>query len=93
MLVKRGCPYCRMASSVINLINLRLPVEKRIRIIDNFHWEEFRVDLIPAVKILSRRGFDSYPFIYIDGVVVDNVPTPKILKTYLNTLLQGDFIF
>jgi hypothetical protein len=92
LLSKRGCPFCNDSVRVINRMNLKLPIDKQIRILDCADWEEFGVMNIPLIKTFSRMGFDSYPFLYIDGIVFEPSPTPEQLNILLSKMLGEDFI-
>lgn len=92
LLVRRGCEFCNMSIRVVNKINLKLPMEKQIRIIDCYEWDEFGVALEPIMEILSKSGFDSYPFFYMNGKVIKRAPTQKVLKVFLTKLLEDEFI-
>ncbi|MHA1329739.1 MAG: hypothetical protein ACTSR2_01555 [Candidatus Hodarchaeales archaeon] len=93
LLVRRGCPVCRSFIKVISKINLRLPIEKRIRIIDCYEWEEFGVKNIPLMDKLEQEGLsEGFPFFYIDGIIVEPFPTTEQIKIFLETYLKDEFI-
>lgn len=90
-LVKRGCPFCLKAIKAINYINKLLPDESRIRIVDNFEWEEFGLLSHPVINKFDPKTFDGYPYIYIDGIEVDAGET-ELLTIILAKLLQEELI-
>lgn len=93
LLTRRGCPFCNQAIKVINRINPKLPIDKRIRIVDCANWEDFGVRDIPLMDIFDKLGLnDGYPFLYIDGIVIEPAPTQEILKTLLLSMLKEDLI-
>jgi len=94
LLTRRRCPVCRDFLRVILKINQRLPVEKRIKIIDCYEWEEFGVRGIPLMDKLEKEGLsEGFPFLYISGIIVEPAPTTEILETVLTNLLKEDFIY
>jgi len=92
LLVRRGCPICRMFIKEINMINLVLPPDKKIEIIDCYRWEEFGIK-IPLMEKLEKDGLsEGFPFFYIDGVVVDVPPTREQLRIILKNFLKDELI-
>ncbi len=92
LIVKKGCYHCRNALSVINKVNAKVPIEKRIRIFDAFEWEEFRLDNLPIMKKFEKEDFVSYPFLYLDGIVIDPFPTPEQLTIFMKNYLNSEMI-
>lgn len=91
IIVKRGCIHCRRALSVINRLNLKLPFDKRIKIRDNYEWEEFRMKSLPITQKFSDSDFEGYPLIFLDGVIYS--PSGRdILRAILEGHLKEDFI-
>lgn len=90
-MVRRGCPFCLKAIKAINQVNKFLPDENRIRIFDNFEWEEFGFKAHPVMGKLDPKTFDGYPYIYIDGIEVDAGET-ELLAIILAKLLQEELI-
>lgn len=90
IIVKSGCPFCREALKAIFWINLRLPLDKRIIVIDNYRWEEFGLREFPITELFDEKEFNAYPFIYIDGFIID--PAQKILlRATLEGYLKNEF--
>lgn len=89
---KRGCPYCTMAMKAIKNINPKLPVGKQIIVIDNYEWEEFGVDKFPVLKKFQNIGFDGYPFIYLDGIVIQPTDIISSYERAIYTALEGDLV-
>ncbi len=93
LMTRRSCPYCRQMIRVINKINLKLPVDKRIQIIDCWEHEEFGLNNLPIINKLESSGLkEGYPFLFIDGCVIDNATTQEQMEILLNTFLNDDFI-
>lgn len=89
LLTKRGCPYCNEAIKVINKINLKLQVGRKIQIVDLYSWEEFGLDNNPLRELFNRSNFDGYPFLYIEGILIEPAPTRENLKILVSSFL-GD---
>jgi len=93
LLVRKGCPFCRQFIKIVSKLNLRLPIDKRIRIIDCYEWEEFGLRNMPLMDKLEKDGLsEGFPFCYVDGIIVEPAPTQEQLKIVFETLLKEDFI-
>lgn len=92
LLIQQGCPACLEYLRVLPKINLRLPIEKKIKIIDCFEWEQFGIKPHP---IMNKFGndFQDYPLLYLDGVLITGASWVDQLKIFLEKYLEEDFIF
>ncbi len=89
--VRRGCATCREWIGIVNRINMRLPYERRIEVIDNYLWEELRISLFPILDRFDESLFNSYPLVFIDGrIVTDGIK--EIIKPYLKGFFKGEFV-
>jgi len=80
IIVRRGCPFCLMAIKAVLFVNRYLPYEKRIQIFDNFQWEELKFLSHPFIEErVDQETFDGYPYIYIDGGVIEPAPTECLI--------------
>lgn len=92
LLTKRGCHHCLEMKKVINKINVRLEIDKRIVIIDCFNWEEFGLRDIPLMDVLEKIGFNGYPYLYLNGAIIEPAPTPEILRIVLESFLKEELL-
>ena len=91
IITRRGCEICREWLRVIERVNLKMPLSKRVHVIDGFEWEEMRLKDNALIKKFEKEGLShGYPFCYLDGMVVE--PANSILlKTFLESYLNKDF--
>lgn len=91
---KSGCVHCREALRILLWVNERLHIGKRFLIYDNFEWEEFGFQRHKiAVKVTTEDGFDGYPFIYCDGIVIEPCQSILLKATLKGLIPKEDFIF
>jgi len=93
LLVEASCPGCKEYLKVVPKINLRLPIEKKIKIIDCFEWEQFGFKSHPIMDSFDRDDFQDYPLLYLDEILVTGVLWAEQLKIFLEKYLEGDFLF
>jgi len=91
VMVRRGCPFCLKAIKAINQINPKLQDLKQIDVKDNFEFEEFGFKAHPVMDNLDPKTFDGYPYIYIDGVVVEPAETEPLIIV-IGKLVEKDLL-
>lgn len=95
LIIRRGCPFCRQMVKVVNKLNLRLPFEKRIKIVDAWELEELNVDYIQIIKKFEKEGLskEGFPFFYADGIVIEPAPTSEQMKICLENFFEKDLVY
>jgi hypothetical protein len=88
--ILQGCRHCRQLCEFIERINTKLPIQKRIRIIDCTRFQEFGIADNPLISLFSK-SFDGYPTVFISGLRISGSNTRLEIETYLTTLLQAEF--
>lgn len=94
IMVRRNCPNCREWLRAVNKINLKLPLNKQIKVIDCWEQEELGINDTGLMKKFDREGFgeEGYPFVYLDGMIVE--PASSIqLEKFLESFLKKEFLF
>jgi hypothetical protein len=91
-LVKLHCPYCLRALRAVNLVNRHLPDDKKIRIIDNYEWEQFGYKSYAIMDKLDPKTFEGYPFTLIDGINIEPGETEH-MAIAIAKLVEEDLIF
>ena len=90
LLKKTGCPKCLNYLGVIQKINFRLPVDKRIIIIDTTAYEEYGVAFNPLILHLKWEGT---PTLFLDGNKVVGMTSPSYVKGYLEAYLEDELLW
>jgi len=92
LLIRASCNGCKEYLRVIPKINLRLPINKQIKIIDCFEWEQFGLKFHPIMDNFDRDDFQDYPLLFLNGILVTGVFMGWTIKIFLETYLKKDFI-
>jgi glutaredoxin len=87
---KSGCPHCAILMKFVERINSKLPIEKRIRLVDCTLAEEFGMSN-PLIDLFQEH-FTGFPTIFLDGIKIDGSNTQIEAETFLTTYLQQEFI-
>lgn len=85
--IKSRCPHCKLVLNPVNKINMNLPINKRINMIDSIYWENFGINVSP---IMSKLKFDGYPTLFLSGTKVNHPLTSKQLKNFLDGYFEKD---
>jgi len=90
LFVKRGCKACLEFKRIIPRINMLLPIELRIRILENWEYEVFGVKTHLIQERLSSDDFTDYPLLYMDGIIYTGGQAADEINTFLKTYLKDD---
>lgn len=91
-IVKMSCPACLELKKVLPAINMRLPLEKKIRIIDNTSLEVFGIKNDFIQDKLDDENFQAYPIVYIDGAMIIGAVESYLLKIHIEQIVSEDLI-
>ena len=91
VITMRGCTHCPFAKKAANFVNLRLPDDKQIVVKDNFEWEEFGLKGLSIMDSIPK-DFEGYPYIYIDGIVIEPVDDVNLMIISIAKALEEDLI-
>lgn len=91
VITRMGCPACKIVKEVINRLNYRLPISKRVRIIDNTSTELFSIKEDFVQEKLHDEDFEAYPITYIDGNMILGAEEYEFMFYRLSKLLEDDF--
>ncbi len=93
LLIQRGCNGCLEYLKILPQINLRLPLDKKIKVIDCFEWEDFKIKTHPIMDKFKKQDFKDYPMLYLDKILITGVAWAEQLKHFLEKYLKEDFLF
>ena len=86
-----GCLHCRTWKDFIQRINGKLPIEKRIKIIDCTEFQKYNIISDPLI-VLYNKHFDGFPCIFIGNLKISGSNSRIESETYLTALLEDEFI-
>ena len=92
LIYRSGCRLCLEYLRFIDFLNLRLPINKRIKLIDAFELENFGFLPHPVMKKLEQEKFEAYPYLFFEGVEVIGGANAEQLKIFLESACKGEFI-
>jgi len=93
LLFTRGCNGCLQYLKILPKINMRLPIDKQIKMVNCSEFEEFGLKTHPIMDRFNSEDFQSYPLLYLDCILIKGVAWSEQLKIFLETYLKEDFIF
>ena len=91
LFIKQKCEHCRKVIGFIERINSKLPIDKRVRVIDCTMYQDYGILNDPLIQLFSK-SFDGYPTAFISGIKVSGANSRVEIETYINDLLEDDFI-
>lgn len=91
MFIRKNCNACLEYERVLPMVNAFLPINNQIVSLDNSDFEDYGIVTHPIQDALSGH-FDSYPLIYLDGVILTGGTTKEVLQTFLKTYLKDELL-
>jgi thiol-disulfide isomerase/thioredoxin len=85
------CPHCRFYKEFIERVNLKLPFDKRIRIVDCTRYYEFGIIDNPLIIKYNKYVKGSFPVLFYRGFRLDGGNSREELEAFINTLVYNDF--
>lgn len=86
---KDGCRHCRLLY-FIQRMNGKLPVHKRIKMIECSLYDLYKIPTDP-LQVLFSGLFSGYPTTFIDGEKIDGANSTIESEEYYKSLLEEDF--
>lgn len=85
------CPHCRTLCEFIERINMKLPFNKRIDVIDCTQFQNFGIINDQRILLYSKH-FDGYPCIFLGNQRIPGTNTREEIEAFLNAYLKDEFI-
>lgn len=92
LLVRSGCEHCLIALKAVNFINPKLHDLKQIDVRDNREFEECGFKSHPVMDNLDPKTFDGYPYIYIDGRVIEPTDVKDLMIIAIARAVKQDLL-
>lgn len=89
--VTRGCPHCRILMEFIERINYKLPIDKRIQIVDCTLYQSYGIATNNLILLYSKH-FDGFPTLFLGNTKISGSHTRIEYETFLHDYLEDEFI-
>lgn len=86
-----NCSRCRILCEFIERINMKLPINERIKMVNCTYYQKYNIVTDPLI-ILFNRFFTGFPTIFLKGKKLDGSNTRIESEMFLKTLLQELYI-
>jgi len=90
LFIRNGCPNCRTYCEFIGMINLRLPLEENIKIINVSRYATLGILDQNLIKIFDKY-IDGYPNLFYLGFKLSGSADRIILERFIKTLVYKKF--
>jgi len=89
--VMMGCSHCRTLLEFIERINFKLPIQKRIKVIDCTLYQNYGL-VTDNLILLYSKYFDGYPTLFMGNTKISGAHTRIEYETFLHDLLEDEFV-
>ena len=86
-----SCPHCRGILEFISKINLKLPIEKRIKLVECGIYQRNGIVTDP-LQLLYNEKFNGFPTIFIGNIQLNGSNSRFESEATINALLEEDFV-
>ena len=93
LIYRTGCEHCLEYLRILDKVNVQLPLDKKIRPIDSFEFENFNIPIDPVAEKLVQEGFDAYPFLFLGGVPFQGGSNAEQLLKMLLRFFKDDLLY
>ena len=87
-----NCGHCHQYHKFIERLNLNLPYDKRIKIVDATNYYEFNIDDDFLLKAFRNHIGGAFPVLFFEGTRIDGSNTRTETEAWLRARLHDDFI-
>jgi len=89
--VMQGCSHCRILSEFLESINFKLPIHKRIKVVDCTLYQNYGI-VTDNLILLYSKYFDGYPTVFMGNTKISGSHTRIEYETFLHDLLEDEFV-
>lgn len=90
LFIRSSCPHCRLYCHFIERINAKLPISKRIKVVD-CEYTRYGVTSDPLI-LLFDKSIDGFPCLFIDGVKKSGANSVVESKAWLESYLNRELL-
>lgn len=91
-MVIQNCSMCAKYKDFIESLNMELPINKRIRVIDSTNLNSLGVWDYGILKLFDGYMKGNYPFLFLDGMLFSGANSQAECEAFVRAYLHKDFI-
>lgn len=92
LFVIESCPRCQLWKYFIESLNMELPINKRIRVINSTNLNSLGVWDYGVLRIFDSYMKGNYPFLFLDGMLFTGANSKEECEAFLRAYLHKEFI-
>ena len=86
------CSQCAKYKEFIERLNMELPINKRIRVIDSTNLNSLGIWDYSILKVFDSYMKGNYPFLFLDGMLFNGANSKEECESFLRAYLHNEFI-
>lgn len=91
LFIKDGCHLCMKWKEFVERVNMELPIEKKIRIINCTVYETLGIVDNEFIKVFDSY-FENYPTLFLEGNKLPYTNSREETEAFIRAYLHDDFI-
>lgn len=86
-----GCMHCNIYKSFIERYNQKVPVTKRIEVIDATKLHDYGIIEHPLLRVFKKYLDGTYPVLFFESRKISGANSREETEAQVRTLLEDDF--
>jgi len=91
LFIRSKCPFCGKWLEFIERLNLNLPIDKRIKVVNCAKFDEFGIVDHPLI-LKYRKYIDGYPLLFFEGQKISGANSREELEAFIKVKMSDDFL-
>jgi hypothetical protein len=87
-----GCGHCAKWKEFIERLNLEVPIEKRIRVINCTNYNSLGIEDYQIIKLFDKYMEGNYPFLFFEKVKLNGANSREECEAFIRSALHKNFI-
>ena len=87
-----GCEYCKHYLRFIQAVNSKLPMNKRISVVNCTNYHDYGIVDDRRIPIFLEYYQGSYPTLFINGGIIRGANSQEELEAWVKARLEEDFV-
>jgi len=92
LFVINHCSHCRLYREFIERVNLKLPLNKQISIIDCTRYYDLGIIDNPLIKKFDKYIKGNFPLLFYAGMKLEGGNSREELESFITSLVYKDYI-
>lgn len=92
LFILNSCSHCREYAKFIETLNMKLPMDKKIKVVNVTNYYDFGIIDDPLIMVFKKYLEGGFPVLFFDSMRLDGSRNVEELKRFMYTLVFDELI-